>query len=390
MEKFDLIIVGAGAAGLMCAVEANKRGRRVLLLDQAEKVGQKIRISGGGRANFTNVHTTPDNFLSNNPRFCVSALKRYAPDDFIAFVNKHGIAWHERNHGQLFCDGPAQQITDMLLREAEGVTVQTSTHVSNIDRSEAGFRLQTGRGECVGDALVIATGGPSIPKMGSSGFGYDVARQFGLKVVEPRPGLVPLTFAPELSQRLAALAGVSLEALVTLGKVQFIEALLFTHRGLSGPAILQISSYWRKGDAIIIDLVPGEDVFAYLKAARANEPRKEASTALSQMLPKRVAQMMAELTACEGSLAEIGDKSLRRLAAHINAWSVTPDGSEGMRTAEVTVGGVDTRDLSSKTMEARSVPGLFFIGETVDVTGHLGGFNFQWAWASGHACGEVV
>ncbi|MDA0231471.1 MAG: NAD(P)/FAD-dependent oxidoreductase [Proteobacteria bacterium] len=390
MEKFDVIIVGAGAAGLMCAVEANKRGRRVLLLDHAEKIGQKIRISGGGRANFTNLHTTPDNFLSNNPRFCVSALTRYPPDDFIALVNSHGIAWHERNHGQLFCDGSAQQVTDMLLCAAQGVTVQTATHVSKIAKGEDGFRLQTGRGEFGGEALVIATGGPSIPKMGSSGFGYDVARQFGLKVIEPRPGLVPLTFAPDLSQSLTALAGVSLDACVTLGKVKFIEALLFTHRGLSGPVILQISSYWRKGDAIIIDLAPGKDVFAYLKAARASEPRKEASTALSQMLPKRVAQMIAERTACDGRLSEIGDKSLRRLADHVNAWSVTPDGSEGMRTAEVTVGGVDTRDLSSKTMEARSVPGLYFIGETVDVTGHLGGFNFQWAWASGHACGEVV
>jgi predicted Rossmann fold flavoprotein len=390
MEKFDLIIVGAGAAGLMCAAEANKRGRRVLLLDHAEKVGQKIRISGGGRANFTNLHTTPDNFLSNNPRFCVSALKRYTPDDFIALVSKHGIAWHERDHGQLFCDGPAQQITDMLLSEAAGATVQTSTHVTNIAKGEDGFRLQTGRGEFVGQALVIATGGPSIPKMAASGFGYDVARQFGLKVIEPRPGLVPLTFAPELLQRLAPLAGVSLDASVTLGKVRFSEALLFTHRGLSGPVILQISSYWRKGDAIIIDLAPSQDVFAFLKAARANAPNKEARTALSQLLPKRVAQMLVERTACEGRLVEIGDKSLRHLADDVHAWSVTPNGSEGMRTAEVTVGGVDTRELSSKTMEARAVPGLFFIGETVDVTGHLGGFNFQWAWASGHACGEVV
>ncbi|MBT3334181.1 MAG: aminoacetone oxidase family FAD-binding enzyme, partial [Rhodospirillaceae bacterium] len=242
MENFDLIIVGAGAAGLMCAVEANKRGRRVLVLDHAAKVGQKIRISGGGRANFTNLHTTPDNFLSNNPRFCVSALKRYTPDDFIALVSKHGIAWHERDHGQLFCDGPAQQIINMLLSEAEGVTIQTSTHVTNIAKGEDGFRLQTGRGEFVGEALVIATGGPSIPKMGSSRFAYDIARQFGLKVIDPRPGLVPLTFDAQTLSMLDGLAGVSLDATAALGKTRFTEALLFTHRGLSGPVILQISS----------------------------------------------------------------------------------------------------------------------------------------------------
>ncbi|MBT6443048.1 MAG: NAD(P)/FAD-dependent oxidoreductase [Alphaproteobacteria bacterium] len=390
MHKFDLVVLGAGAAGLMCAAQACARGRRVLVLDHAAKAGEKIRISGGGRANFTNLHATPDNFLSDNPRFCVSALKRYMPADFIALVDQHGIAWHERDNGQLFCDGSARQITDMLLDEARDATIRTSTQVTQISRHENEFRLATEAEEVVTDALVIATGGPSIPKMGSSGFGYNVARQFGLKVIEPRPGLVPLTFAPATLSRLSELSGVSIGATVSLGKVHFSGGLLFTHRGLSGPAILQISSYWRVGDEITINLLPGIDVFDYLKAARADHPKKEVGTALAQLLPNRLAQMVVEQAACDGRLAEVADKSLRHLAGLVNTWRLTPDGSEGMRTAEVTVGGVDTRGLSSKTMEARSVPGLYFIGEVVDVTGHLGGFNFQWAWASGHACGQVA
>lgn len=390
MQKFDLVVLGAGAAGLMCAAQACAHGRSVLVLDHAAKAGEKIRISGGGRANFTNLHATPDNFLSDNPRFCVSALKRYMPADFIALVDQHGIAWHERDNGQLFCDGSARQITDMLLEEARDATIRTSTEVTQISRHENEFRLATAAGEVVANALVIATGGPSIPKMGSSGFGYDVARQFGLKVIEPRPGLVPLTFAPATLSELSELSGVSLDATVSLGKVQFSGGLLFTHRGLSGPAILQISSYWRVGDEITINLLPGTDVFDYLKAARADHPKKEVGTALAQLLPNRLAQMVVERAACNGRLAEVADKSLRHLAGLVNTWRLTPNGSEGMRTAEVTVGGVDTRGLSSKTMEARSVPGLYFIGEVVDVTGHLGGFNFQWAWASGHACGQVA
>jgi predicted Rossmann fold flavoprotein len=388
MQDYDLIIIGAGAAGLMCAVEANKRGRRVLVLERAAKVAQKIRISGGGRANFTNSYVTPANFLSDNPRFCVSALKRYTQHDFIALVEKHAIAYHQRDHGQLFCDGSAQQITDMLLAEAQGVAVQTQTNVGHVGRDGHRFTVQTDRGSFRAPSLVIATGGPSIPKMGSSGFGYDIARQFGLAVVEPRPGLVPLTFDPV--HLLDELAGVSLEATVKLGKVQFTRALLFTHRGLSGPVILQISSYRREGGTISIDLLPGTDVFGYLKSARDRTPKKEVRTALAQVLPKRLALRLVEGTDADGRLAEISDKALRRLAERINAWRITPNGSEGMRTAEVTVGGVDTRDLSSKTMQAQSVPGLYFIGETVDVTGHLGGFNFQWAWASGHACGQFA
>jgi hypothetical protein len=388
MQDYDLIIIGAGAAGLMCAVEAGKRGRRVLVLDHAAKVAQKIRISGGGRANFTNLYMTPANFLSDNPRFCISALKRYTQHDFIALVEKHAIAYHQRDHGQLFCDGSAQQITDMLLAEAPGVTIQTQTKVTEVSKGEQLFTVQTDRGAFQAQSLVIATGGPSIPKMGSSGFGYDIARQFGLAVVEPRPGLVPLTF--DADALFDGLAGVSVEATVKLGKIKFTEALLFTHRGLSGPVILQISSYWRKGDAITVDLLPGTDVFAYLKSARARTPKQEVRTVLAQLLPKRLAHRMVEAMSGDGRLAEISDKVLRSLAAHINAWRITPNGSEGLRTAEVTVGGVDTKGLSSKTMQAQSVPGLYFIGEAVDVTGHLGGFNFQWAWASGHACGQVA
>jgi len=390
MPDFDIIIIGGGAAGLMCAAEANRRGRRVLVLDHAGKVAQKIRISGGGRANFTNLYAAPANFLSDNPRFCISALKRYTQHDFIALVDKHNIAWHERDHGQLFCDGSAQQIIDMLLTEARGIAIQTETSVTEISRTEEGFALSSNRGDFTTESLVIATGGPSIPKMGSSGFGYDIARQFGLNVIEPRPGLVPLTFDADTWNRLKDLSGVSLDAMATLGRTRFTEALLFTHRGLSGPVILQISSYWQKGDTLAIDLLPDTDLFEHLKAARNSQARKDVQTVLAQLLPTRLAQAMTGWTGCTGRLADMPDISLRRLADQVNRWPVTPIGSEGMRTAEVTVGGVDTKGLSSQTMEARDVPGLYFIGECVDVTGHLGGFNFQWAWASGHACGQVA
>ncbi|MBT6825256.1 MAG: NAD(P)/FAD-dependent oxidoreductase [Rhodospirillales bacterium] len=390
MQTHDVIIIGGGAAGLMCAAEATRRGRRVLVLDQADKVAQKIRISGGGRANFTNLHATSANFLSDNPRFCVSALKRYTQHDFIALVEKHGIPYHEKNLGQLFCDGSAQQIIDMLLDEARGPDIQTATWIKDIQKSDDGYTVETNQGTYVAMSLVIATGGPSIPKMGSSSFAYDVARQFGLRVVDPRAGLVPLTFDSEMLSSLEGLSGVSVDITVKLAKAVFKEALLFTHRGLSGPAILQISSYWQPGDTITIDLLPGVDAFQYLKDAKADTPKKDTHTVLSQVLPKSLAGRLTERCECRNRLAETPDKSLRRLADHINLWAVTPNGSEGYRTAEVTVGGVDTRDLSSKTMEANDVPGLHFIGEAVDVTGHLGGFNFQWAWSSGHACGQVV
>jgi hypothetical protein len=389
-QHYDIIIIGAGAAGLMCAVEANKRGRRVLLLDHAAKVGEKIRISGGGRANFTNLYASPDNYLSNNPRFCVSALKRYTQHDFIALVESHNIEYHEREHGQLFCDATAQQITGMLLDEANGVTIQTATKATKITKNEDHFTVETDRKNHKVESVVIATGGPSIPKMGSSGFGYTIAKQFGLNVIEPRPGLVPLTFDADTLAKLDGLSGVSVDASVKLRKVSFSEALLFTHRGLSGPVILQISSYWREGDTISVNLLPEIDLFSHLKEAKDSQPKKEVRTILAHLLPKNLAYRVVEWTGCDGRLAETSDKSLRRLADHINAWQITPNGSEGYRTAEVTVGGVDTTELSSKTMEVRAVPGLYFIGEAVDVTGHLGGFNFQWAWASGHACGQFV
>jgi len=387
----DVLIVGAGAAGLMCAAGAVKRGRRVIVLEGADKVAGKIRISGGGRANFTNLHAAPENFISDNPRFCISALKRYTQHDFIALVEAHGIAYHEKTLGQLFCDGSAQQIIDMLLIEAGGADIRTATRATKVTKTDGGFRVETSQGPVTAANLVIASGGPSIPKMGASGFGYEVARQFGLNVIEPRPGLVPLTFDAELLAGVKDLAGISVErATVTLGKVSFTEALLFTHRGLSGPAILQISSYWRDGDWITIDLLPGQDVFQLLREARQDQPKKTAASLLAQALPKRLAQAWAEETGCRLPLAETPDRALKRLAERINAWRVLPSGTEGLRTAEVTVGGVDTRALSSKTMQANDVPGLYFIGEAVDVTGHLGGFNFQWAWASGHACGEAA
>ncbi|MGY9019443.1 MAG: NAD(P)/FAD-dependent oxidoreductase [Alphaproteobacteria bacterium] len=391
MSQFDVIVVGAGAAGLMCAAEANRRGRRVLLLDQAEKIAQKIFISGGGRCNFTNLYASPEDFLSANPRFCVSALARYTQYDFIALVDQYEIEWHERDHGQLFCLGPAKQIIDMLLAEAQGTDIQTAVNVTGISKDDAGeFTMATDRGNFTSEALVIATGGPSIPKMGSSIFGYQIAKQFGLNLVEPRAGLVPLTFDSETLARLDGLSGISVDARVTLGKTEFIEGLLFTHRGLSGPVILQISSYWRQGDTITVDLLPEIDLFAHLKEVKQSQPKKDVVSILGTLLPSRLAQRMTGWTDSNGRLADMPDRTLQRLADHINRWQVTPDGSQGLRTAEVTVGGVDTNELSSQTMEARKVPGLYFIGECVDVTGHLGGFNFQWAWASGYAAGQIV
>lgn len=394
MHDIDVIIIGAGAAGLMCAATAVQRGRRVLVLDHAAEVAQKIRISGGGRCNFTNRLASPADYLSDNPRFCVSALKRYTPADFIALVERHAISYHERDHGQLFCDGAgsAQKIIDMLVAEAKGAEIRTSATITGISKSQSAFRVATTRGTFTAPSLVVATGGPSIPKMGSSGFAYAIAKQFGLSIVAPRPGLVPLTFDAATLATLDGLAGISLNAAVSLGKTRFTEALLFTHRGLSGPVILQISSYWHPGESITVDLLPGTDMFAYLKAAKESQPKKDVRTIVAQCLPKRLAQRLAATAgiADEARLAELSDKTLRRLADHINAWHVHPAGSEGLRTAEVMVGGVDTRNLSSKTMEASAVPGLYFIGEAIDVTGHLGGFNFQWAWASGHACGQAV
>jgi len=396
MEKVDVIVIGAGAAGMMCAIEAGRRGRSVVVVEHAAKPGEKIRISGGGRCNFTNHDAGPKAFLSQNPHFCKSALSRYTQADFIALVDRHRIAWHEKTLGQLFCDGPSTQIIDMLTGEMAkaGARLMLSTGVEAIARTEAGFTIATS-GEA-GDrsvactSLVIATGGKSIPKMGATGFGYDVARQFGLRVTETRPGLVPLTFEAGLLERLKPLAGVSVDAVVACGKTRFREAMLFTHRGLSGPAILQISSYWREGDAITIDLAPGTDAFEALKAARQANGRRAVSTALAELLPKRLAQTICEGRGLPGNLADCSDKVLRGIGTAVNAWTVKPVGSEGYRTAEVTVGGVDTRDLDQKTMQARTVPGLYVVGEAVDVTGWLGGYNFQWAWSSGWVAGQAA
>jgi predicted Rossmann fold flavoprotein len=392
LDDFDVVVVGAGAAGMMCAIEAGRRGRRVLVLDHAKSPGEKIRISGGGRCNFTNRLTTPEAFISANPRFCISALSRYTAQHFLSLVERHQIAWHEKTLGQLFCDDSARQIIDMLLAEmrAHGVTLRLGQAVSRIERTEAGFELAAGGQAIATSALVIATGGKSIPKMGATGFGYEVAAQFGVPVTPTRPALVPLTFEVGLLARLKPLAGVATDVTVACGKTRFSEAMLFTHRGLSGPAILQISSYWREGEAIEIDMAPGVDVLERLRAARAANGRQGAASVLAQHLPRRLAQHIVEARAAGGNLADLSGETLRGLAADVNAWRVKPVGSEGYRTAEVTLGGVDTRALDSRTMAARDVPGLYFIGEVVDVTGWLGGYNFQWAWASGWGAGQAV
>ncbi|HEY8617726.1 NAD(P)/FAD-dependent oxidoreductase [Phenylobacterium sp.] len=386
-EQFDVVIIGAGAAGMFCAIEAGKRGRRVLVLDHAKAPGEKIRISGGGRCNFTNIHAGPANFLSQNPKFAVSALRRYRPADFVAWVERHGVAWHEKTLGQLFCDGSAKEIIQALVDDmaAAGVELRLGQAVTSIEKAETGFRLN-GHIGCA--SLVIATGGKSIPKMAATGFGYDVARQFGLKVTETRPALVPLTFDVSLLERLKPLAGVAVDARVSSGKARFDEAMLFTHRGVSGPAILQISSYWREGQEIEVDMAPGEDVFEALRNARTSSGRQAVTTVLARFVPQRLGQTLAG--DLPGNVADASDKTLRRVADAVNRWRVKPVGSEGYRTAEVTLGGVDTDELDSRTLAAKAVPGLYFVGEVVDVTGWLGGYNFQWAWASGWCAGQAV
>ncbi|MBI5940060.1 MAG: NAD(P)/FAD-dependent oxidoreductase [Caulobacterales bacterium] len=393
MQSFDVVIVGAGAAGRMCAVQAGRRGRSVLIIDHAKAPGEKIRISGGGRCNFTNIHAGPQAFLSQNPRFCISALRRYTAKDFIAAVDARGIAWHEKTLGQLFCDASAMQIVTLLTDQMAqaGVELRLGTAVERVDRGGEGFALTLSTGSRVSCAsLVVASGGKSIPKMGATGWGYDLARQFGLRVTETRPALVPLTFEIGLLEKWQPLSGVAVDAVVACGKTTFAEAMLFTHRGLSGPAILQISSYWREGQEITVSMAPGQDVFATLKAAKASNPRQAVHTALGGLLPARLAQKLADDAGARGNLADTPDAVLRALDTAVNGWRVKPVGSEGYRTAEVTLGGVDTRDLNSTTMAANDVPGLYFIGECVDVTGWLGGYNFQWAWSSGWAAGQVV
>lgn len=387
--SYDLIIIGAGAAGLMCAGRAVQGGLSVLVLDHAKRPGEKIRISGGGRCNFTNIHCTHKNFISQNPHFARSALARYTPQDFIDLVERYGIAWHEKTKGQLFCDESAQQIIDMLLQEAKGMELRLECNVLGVDKFDAGFVVTTSREAIEAKAVVVACGGPSIPKMGASRFGYELALRFELPLVEPAPALVPLTFTGELKEPIAALSGVSTNSVVSHPGHDFEEALLFTHRGLSGPAILQISSYWNPGDSITINLAPDIDILTALKKARTETPKQTPEIWLSQYLPKRLAAYLASHIK-QLRLADMNDAALNNLALMVNHWHVTPAGSEGYRKAEVTKGGVDTDSLSSKTMEVKSVKGLYFIGEVVDVTGHLGGHNFQWAWASGAACAEAI
>jgi len=385
---FDVVVIGAGAAGLMCAMTAGQRGRRVLLLDHAAEAGRKILISGGGRCNFTNRHVTADRFLSANPHFCKSALARYTPQDFIALVDRHQIAWHEKTLGQLFCDGSAQAIVAMLLQEcaAVGVEMRLGQRVSAVQRAEA-FSVGTEQGDVAASAVVLATGGLSIPKMGASGFAHDVARRFGLALTEIGPGLVPLTFAGEELALMRGLAGVSVKVAARCGRAAFREAMLFTHRGLSGPAILQVSSFWREGAAVSLDLLPDSPAGALVQHKRAR-PKQSLHTALGEMLPQRLAQELADRWhPGAGKLADIPDRALHALEGRLKAWEVRPVGTEGYAKAEVTLGGVDTNGLESRSMEARQVPGLFVIGEAVDVTGWLGGYNFQWAWSSGRCAG---
>jgi len=386
-NRFDVLILGAGAAGLMCAIEAGKRGRRVAVLERADRPGKKILISGGGRCNFTNIHCTAENFLSANPHFAKSALARYTPAYFIALVEKHRIPYHEKTLGQLFCDGSAREILGMLEQEcrAAGATIQSNVPVNHVARADE-FVVRTGDDEFRSPVLVVATGGLSIPKIGATPFGYDLARQFGLKIREPRAALVPFVFNPEDRQSYCDLAGVSAEVVASLGEQEFREKMLITHRGLSGPAILQISSYWKPGDAVQIDLAPESSLMLPFQDPKTPRTTATLKAALQRALPNRLAIRWLELHAPRGWT----NAALQEFDRDLHAWNVVPSGTEGFEKAEVTAGGVDTDELSPKTMESRKVPGLFFIGEVVDVTGHLGGFNFQWAWASGAAAGRAV
>jgi predicted Rossmann fold flavoprotein len=393
MKHYNVIIIGAGAAGLFCAAEAGKRGRSVIVLDHAKRLCEKIRISGGGRCNFTNIYAAPENFLSQNPHFCKSALSRYTQYDFIALMDKHAIPYHEKKLGQLFCDNKAQDLIDMLLKECEdaGVIIQPETMIESVTKSNDDFILKTSRGEMACQSFVVACGGLSIPKIGATGFGYDIAQQFEHEIVETRPALVPLTFTDDILTLCKDLTGLSAEAKVyAADKTMFAEGLLFTHRGLSGPSILQISSYWKDGQDIIVNLLPDYDVFEILKERREVTPKQDIVTVVSEFLPKRLASAICDRLNIHGRLADISNVAFETLGNHINAWAIKPSGSEGYRTAEVTLGGVSTDKISSKTMESKLVDGLYFIGEVLDVTGHLGGFNFQWAWSSGWAAGQCV
>jgi predicted Rossmann fold flavoprotein len=391
-ESFHALIVGGGAAGLMCAIAASRRGRRVLVIEHANRVGKKILMSGGGRCNFTNTGTTPANFLSANPHFCKSALARYTPADFIALVERHGIAYHEKELGQLFCDDSSKQIVRMLLDEcaAAGVRIETKCTVTHVRHGDAAFHLDSASGTFSAPTLVVASGGLSIPSMGATGFGYEIARQFGHRVLPTRAGLVPLILSGKHQERLADLAGVALPIEARCNGTGFHNFMLITHRGISGPAILQISSYWNPGDDLRLDLLPDAAAFEWLRTQQAERPAAEFKTVLGERLPKRFAQRVCEHWLPSKPLRQYREANLREIAAQLANWPLIASGTEGYRTAEVTLGGVDTDELSSTTMQSRRVPGLYFIGEVVDVTGWLGGYNFQWAWASGHACGGAI
>ena len=392
IEKFDVVIIGAGAAGMMCAIEAGKRGRKVLLVDHAKKIGEKIRISGGGRCNFTNINSNPNKFISSNPNFCISALKQYTQNDFIGLINKHHIKFHEKKLGQLFCDESSKQIIDMLLHECKisNVILKNETPVLAVSKIDDKYHIKSEAGEYLCESLVIATGGLSIPKIGATDFGYKIAKQFHINVIEQEPGLVPLTFQDLLLNKCKNLAGLSLEAVVSFQKKSFEEGMLFTHRGLSGPSILQISSYWKLGKDIQINLAPTKDIHMLLEERKLSNPKQDVTSIISEFIPKRLALSLCEDLKVSGRIADLSKKIIGIVSKSINQWAINPIGTEGYRTAEVTLGGVDTKELSSKTMMSNNNEGLYFIGEVVDVTGHLGGYNFQWAWSSGYVSGQHV
>ena len=390
--QYDVIIVGAGAAGMMSAIEAGKRGRKVLLVDHYKKIGEKIRISGGGRCNFTNINTNPNKFLSQNPKFVRSALSQYTQNDFINLINKYEIKFHEKKLGQLFCDHSAQQIVEMLLKECElaNVTILKEFIIKNIEKDNDQYLVSTDTDQYSSESLIVATGGLSVPKIGATSFGYEIAKKFDHNIIETLPALVPLTFNEKILEICKELTGLSVEAIVSFNKVLFQEGMLFTHRGLSGPSILQISSYWKQGDNIKINLSPKLNVYQLLEEKRKLNPKFDILNIVSEILPKRLAQIICSENKVSGNISELSNKILKQLSENINSWLINPTGSEGYRTAEVTLGGVDTKELSSKTMMSNKHKNLFFIGEVVDVTGHLGGYNFQWAWSSGFVAGQYA
>jgi predicted Rossmann fold flavoprotein len=392
MNKYDVIIIGAGAAGMMSAIEAGKRGRKVLLVDHYKKIGEKIRISGGGRCNFTNINTNPNKFLSQNPKFVRSAISQYTQNDFINLINKYEIKFHEKKLGQLFCDHSAQQIVEMLLKECElaNVTILKEFIIKNIEKDNDQYLVSTETEQYSSESLVVATGGLSVPKIGATSFGYEIAKKFDHNIIETLPALVPLTFNEKILEICKELTGLSVEAIVSFNKVLFQEGMLFTHRGLSGPSILQISSYWKQGDNIKINLSPKLNVYQLLEEKRKLNPKFDILNIVSEILPKRLAQKICSENKVSGNISELSNKILKQLSENINSWLINPTGSEGYRTAEVTLGGVDTKELSSKTMMSNKHKNLFFIGEVVDVTGHLGGYNFQWAWSSGFVAGQYA